>query len=98
MNKETLRMQMLAGIITESQYKEKLDENKTAEAWLVDDENGRPIVTGFSDIRYAKEDRDNGMDHFASPRPLFVTLKDLKNYLDKRFGGDVDVEQYKYIK
>jgi len=27
MNKETLRMQMLAGIITEGQYKEKLDEN-----------------------------------------------------------------------
>lgn len=27
MNKETLRMQMLAGIITESQYKVKLNEN-----------------------------------------------------------------------
>jgi hypothetical protein len=27
MNKETLRMQMLAGIITESQYKSKLKEN-----------------------------------------------------------------------
>jgi hypothetical protein len=28
MKKETLRMQMLAGIITESQYKEKIQENK----------------------------------------------------------------------
>jgi len=28
MNKETLRMQMLAGILTESQYKEKIQENK----------------------------------------------------------------------
>ena len=28
MNKETLRMQMLAGIITESQYKAKLNENQ----------------------------------------------------------------------
>jgi hypothetical protein len=27
MNKETLRMQMLAGIITESQYKTQLNEN-----------------------------------------------------------------------
>jgi hypothetical protein len=27
MNKETLRMQMLAGIITEGQYKEKIEEN-----------------------------------------------------------------------
>jgi hypothetical protein len=31
MNKETLRMQMLAGIITEGQYKAKLNENITAE-------------------------------------------------------------------
>ena len=29
MNKETLRMQMLAGIITESQYKEKINEEET---------------------------------------------------------------------
>jgi hypothetical protein len=29
MNKEQLRMQMLAGIITESQYKAKLNENTT---------------------------------------------------------------------
>ena len=29
MNKETLRMQMLAGIITERQYKAKLNENVT---------------------------------------------------------------------
>jgi len=28
MNKEQLRMQMLAGIITESQYKEKMEENQ----------------------------------------------------------------------
>jgi hypothetical protein len=28
MNKETLRMQMLAGIITEGQYKEKLNEEE----------------------------------------------------------------------
>ncbi len=27
MNKETLRMQMLAGVITESQYKQRLNEN-----------------------------------------------------------------------
>jgi hypothetical protein len=29
MNKETLRMQMLAGLITESQYKQKLNEEST---------------------------------------------------------------------
>jgi hypothetical protein len=31
MNKEQLRMQMLAGIITEGEYKAKLNENRTAE-------------------------------------------------------------------
>lgn len=31
MDKETLRMQMLSGVITESEYKEKLNENETAE-------------------------------------------------------------------
>jgi len=31
MNKETLRMQMLSGVITESEYKAKLNENRTAE-------------------------------------------------------------------
>jgi hypothetical protein len=31
MNKELLRMQMLAGVITESQYKAKMNENRTAE-------------------------------------------------------------------
>jgi hypothetical protein len=34
MNKETLRMQMLAGIITESQYKEKLNETELKEISL----------------------------------------------------------------
>ena len=31
MNKETLRMQFLSGVITESEYKAKLNENRTAE-------------------------------------------------------------------
>ena len=31
MDKETLRMQMLAGIITEGQYEAKLNENETVE-------------------------------------------------------------------
>ncbi len=30
MNKETLRMQMLAGVITESQYKQKLNEETSS--------------------------------------------------------------------
>jgi hypothetical protein len=46
MNKETLRMQMLAGIITESQYKEKLNEGGVQEVimyatYLIDNEASR---------------------------------------------------------
>jgi hypothetical protein len=36
MNKETLRMQMLAGIITESQYKEKMNEAETPQLTVSD--------------------------------------------------------------
>ncbi len=35
-NKETLRMQMLAGIITEGQYKAKLNENEEMQAYETD--------------------------------------------------------------
>lgn len=38
MNKETLRMQMLAGVITESQYKAKLNENQVNNKYVVRDE------------------------------------------------------------
>ena len=37
MNKETLRMQMLAGIITEGQYKNQLNENPTSQEWIVEE-------------------------------------------------------------
>ena len=36
MNKEQLRMQMLAGVITEGQYKEKLEENSDKMKYLED--------------------------------------------------------------
>jgi cell division protein FtsI/penicillin-binding protein 2 len=36
MNKEQLRMQMLAGVITEGQYKEKLEENSDKIKYLED--------------------------------------------------------------
>ena len=36
MNKETLRMQMLAGVITESQYKQRLNENQNSQEYTVE--------------------------------------------------------------
>jgi len=46
MNKETLRMQMLAGIITESQYKLKLNEGAYS---VISNEDGKILVSGDSE-------------------------------------------------
>ena len=62
MNKETLRMQMLAGIITESQYKAKLneDEDETDEdedeesPFDSDDDNDKPIDPRWSILKDLK--------------------------------------------
>jgi len=63
MTQEQLRMQMLAGIITEGQYKEKLNENEELSIYLVSaeddpehsvyalfDNNQNLIKTDFEDI------------------------------------------------
>ena len=46
MNKETLRMQMLAGIITENQYKSQLNENNYS---VVSNDNGEELISGDSE-------------------------------------------------
>jgi hypothetical protein len=51
-NKETLRMQMLAGIITESQYKAKLNEemlneNEEYVPYQFDDEKGKELYLKY---------------------------------------------------
>jgi len=48
MTKETLRMQMLAGVITESEYKEKLEEN-TAPIFDVETMDGKTVVGTHQD-------------------------------------------------
>ena len=55
MDKEILRMQMLAGIITESQYKQKLNEEETQEiimyaTYAIDNEAIRKSVLGSGDF------------------------------------------------
>jgi hypothetical protein len=67
MTQEQLRMQMLAGIITEGQYKEMLNENEELSIYLVSaeddpehsvyalfDNNQNLIKTDFEDIESAK--------------------------------------------
>ena len=63
MNKEQLRMQMLAGIITEGQYKAKLNENMMA-GDTVEHHEGMGTIELVTDYAsHAKEiDADLGMD------------------------------------
>ena len=65
MNKETLRMMMLAGIITESQYREKLKENKMEpimidadEAIEIDFSEGDEVSLIFDTPEYEGENND----------------------------------------
>ena len=48
MNKEQLRMQMLAGIITESEYKTRLDENESLDRTVY----YRVVEKGNENINY----------------------------------------------
>lgn len=46
MSKETIRMQMLAGIITEGQYRSQLNENNYS---IVAKDNGDELISGDSE-------------------------------------------------
>ena len=74
MNKETLRMQMLAGIITESQYKAKLDEN---EGWIdIEYSSGDyvgEINNGKVTFHYPLMDNEEEID--------ITSLSDFLNYI-----------------
>ena len=98
MNKETLRMQMLAGLITESQYKQKLNENIEAKAWLVDEENSLPKILRFATVEAAEDAQFDEMADEPYNRPLFTSLEDLKSYLDDQYMYDYDIEPYRYTK
>jgi hypothetical protein len=103
MTQEQLRMQMLAGIITESQYKEKIQE---------DNENFKsldfgklstlfqmlikiPANAGYTDYNMDTGETNSGMEgitsrEYATPK-FFQKLKDLQNGLqkgDKEAGAD----------
>ena len=65
MNKETLRMQMLAGIITEGQYKQKLNENNPDEnspEWIGPNSPKAKILTN---VYYIGEDADEDLSDYA---------------------------------
>ena len=65
MTNEQLRMQMLAGVITESQYKQKLEENKSPKSKKSLKENfvGMGMVGNIFDRE--KTDYELAFEHFA---------------------------------
>jgi hypothetical protein len=69
MDKEQLRMQMLAGIITEGEYKAKLEENNTTE----DKDSLNENFVGMAAInspfaKREKETYEDAFEHFLSER------------------------------
>ena len=69
MNKESLRMQMLAGIITESQYKKKLNENGISpiifnadDAIELDFSDEDEVTFIFDTPEYDEEDKNEWAD------------------------------------
>jgi hypothetical protein len=97
MNKETLRMQMLSGIITEGEYKQKLEENKTSKTNESLNENfvGMGMVGNIFDRE--KTDYEIAFEHFSkgkmneemdSNMEKTELLNRIKNLDDFGFTGD----------
>ncbi len=95
MNKKTLRMQMLAGIITEGQYKEKIEENKgkfkslnfeklaTLFQILVKIPANAETTTYNMDTGKSTKKKEGIVDHnYVTPK-FFKKLKDLQSGLQK---------------
>jgi hypothetical protein len=101
MTNETLRMQMLAGIITEGEYKAKLQENKTPSGNLnrVDKKKSLKVgdVTTFSSGKYKGKKvkiikvLDNGKYE------LELVTEDKKSLNESMIGGIVGIEAINQI-
>ena len=73
MDKETLRMQMLSGVITEGQYKEKLEElNSTEEKDSLNEHYVAGGIVGIGAINQipsrVKADYEDAFEHFLSQK------------------------------
>ena len=69
MTNETLRMQMLSGVITEGEYKAKLQENETSENKESLNENF--VGMGAINSPFAKREKESyedAFEHFLSER------------------------------
>ena len=99
MTQDKLRMQMLAGIITESQYKEKMDENEEYVPYQFDDEKGKELYLKY-DKSYENDSWNDG--EFPNSKEIDLQtllnitgmsleeLKELNTYGDEGWTLDID--------
>lgn len=96
MNKETLRMQMLAGIITESQYKARLNENQALGTLFYPEEDEDGMIEYYYDenklIELIKSmgynDAKNIADEVMATSSPYDTLEMFRN---KSNDPDLDI-------
>jgi hypothetical protein len=98
MNKETLRMQILAGIITESQYKAKMNEED--ESTLSRDEKYQIQYNTLSNTGglFSKEGINDFIKELPKPIPSYINSNDfsLEEWLEEdagKFWGRVKNEK-----
>jgi hypothetical protein len=95
MNKETLRMQMLSGVITESEYKAKLEELETQETKKSLNENfvGMGMVGNIFDRK--KTDYEMAFEHFTKGTSLNEEMEDEEEFdLNKAFAESPRIASY----
>ena len=99
MTHEQLRMQMLAGIITEGQYKAKLNENEEYVPYQFDDERGKELYLkydkSYENPSWTRGDFPNSKE-IDLQTLLDITgmsleeLKELNTYGDEGWKLDID--------
>jgi hypothetical protein len=99
MTNETLRMQMLAGVITEGQYKAKLQENAEKESLNESMIGGIVGIGAINQIpSRAKADYEMAFEHFLGEKysineaEEMIDSKMLKSYIDQMISLADDME------
>ena len=96
MNKETLRMQMLAGVITESQYKQRLNEGRNMDELInLVKNNFQTIKDNFTqseleildDVEYDDDSEKEDDIEFLNNQMNVSTAEDLINAINERSLG-----------
>ena len=93
MTNEQLRLQMLSGIITESEYKAKLEESKSTEPKDSLNENfvGMGMIGNIFDRE--KTDYEMAFEHFLGERYENIKEEDTVEDMEERTAAEVNEEE-----